>query len=210
LAKLAAGQAVGMVAIDFATRRRLRINGTLATLGPDGLEVTVDQAYGNCPQYIQQRHLQPTAAEPAHQSGWSDALNAGQTRLIEQADTFFLGTAHPSRGADSSHRGGTPGFVRVENGDLWWPDYHGNNMFNSLGNLAVDSTASLLFLDFATGGTLHLSGHAVVEWIAPGAPGDDDGTGRRVRFTPNHVVTGDVRLRATDLSPYRRNPALTS
>jgi predicted pyridoxine 5'-phosphate oxidase superfamily flavin-nucleotide-binding protein len=198
LADLPAGQPVGMIAIDFATRRRLRVNGTLVTTG-GGLEVAVEQAYGNCPQYIQQRHLVPaqaTAPQP-------------DTTLIEHADTFFLGTIHPSRGADASHRGGSPGFVRVEDGDLWWPDYHGNNMFNSLGNLAVDSTAALLFLDFTTGATLHLSGNAVVEWITPGTPGDDDSTGRRVRFTPTATATGSVPVRAAALIPYHRNPGLS-
>jgi hypothetical protein len=78
----------------------------------------------------------------------SETLGAEDIALIGGADTFFLGTVHPSRGADASHRGGTPGFVRVEGGQLWWPDYRGNNMFNSFGNLEVDKTAALLFVDF--------------------------------------------------------------
>ena len=45
------------------------------------------------------------------------------------------------RRRDASHRGGSPGFVRVDDGDLWWPDYAGNNMFNTLGNLAADPAA---------------------------------------------------------------------
>ena len=53
-------------------------------------------------------------------------------------------------------------------------------MFNSLGNLAVDDTAALLFVDFESGDALHLSGRAVVEWTTPGTPCDDGRTGRRV------------------------------
>ncbi|HEX3814628.1 MAG TPA: pyridoxamine 5'-phosphate oxidase family protein [Mycobacteriales bacterium] len=203
------GQPVGMLAIDFGTRRRMRVNGTLTAAGSDGLEMAVDQAYGNCPQYIQQRHLRRDgiAAAQFHAADFGDAE---QTRMIEQSDTFFLGTVHPERGADASHRGGTPGFVRVDGTSLWWPDYPGNNMFNSLGNIAIDDTTALLFLDFATGGTLHLSGTAAVEWTAPGARGDDGGTGRRTRFTPQHVVAGAaLPFRAADLIPYRRNPHLT-
>jgi hypothetical protein len=60
-------------------------------------------------------------------------------------------------------------------------------MFNSFGNLLIDPSAALLFVDFATGDTLHLSGTAEVEWSAPD-PGDDEATGRRVRFTPTRVV----------------------
>jgi hypothetical protein len=139
--------------------------------------------------------------------------------MIRRADTFFLGTTHPVRGSDASHRGGAPGFVRVdgsggapavtvigaseaanhrhpgsnarEREQLWWPDYPGNNMFNSFGNLAVDDRAAVLFIDFETGRTLHISGRAAVEWLAPGAPGDDAGTGRRVRFTIESVADGE-------------------
>jgi hypothetical protein len=55
-------------------------------------------------------------------------------------------------------------------------------MFNSLGNIAVDPVASLLFLDFTTGTALHLSGTATLEWDAPGE------TGRAVRFHPTRSV----------------------
>jgi predicted pyridoxine 5'-phosphate oxidase superfamily flavin-nucleotide-binding protein len=103
-----------------------------------------------------------------------------RTRLIAEADTFFLGTIHPERGADASHRGGPPGFVHVVDDGLWWPDFPGNNMFNSLGNLAVDPTAALLFIDYATGATLHMSGAAATVW----------GAERRVRFAPARSVDG--------------------
>lgn len=213
LADLQLGKTAGLIAIDFETRRRMRVNGTVTGSGPAGFEMAVDQAYGNCPQYIQQRHLDhserpvDTASSPA---GAQDSLGTGQRDLIERADTFFLGTEHPTRGTDASHRGGTPGFVRVEGDELWWPDYPGNNMFNSLGNLAVDDSAALLFVDFATGETVQLSGTATVDWIPAGAPGDDGGTGRRVRFAPRHVWAGHVALHADSVARYRRNPALTS
>ncbi|MEU1618367.1 pyridoxamine 5'-phosphate oxidase family protein [Streptomyces sp. NPDC005722] len=218
LAGLPAGGAAALIVIDFASRRRLRLNGTLAAAGDAGFELAVDQAYGNCPQYIQQRVLGPVPAggpgggdAPAGGARAADRLDAAQAALVARADTFFLGTAHPVRGADVSHRGGPPGFVRVtEDGGLWWPDYPGNNMFNSLGNLAADPAAALLFVDFPTGTTLQLSGTAEVDWTAPGTPGDDGGTGRRVRFTPRHVADGRVPVRAEDVLPYRRNPPLTA
>ena len=71
---------------------------------------------------------------------------------------------------------------------LWWPDYPGNNMFNSFGNLAVDDEAALLFVDFRSGTTLHLSGSAEVQWTPPGVAGDDGGVGRRVAFSVDCVV----------------------
>jgi len=184
---LAADQPVGMLAIEFATRRRVRVNGTLTQVGDDDLVISVDQAYGNCPKYIHPRHLERVDS-PAPPIERSSVLSAEQAQLIENADTFFLGTIHPSRGADASHRGGPPGFVHVEGNRLWWPDYPGNNMFNSFGNLAVDPSAALLFIDFETGTTLHISGRAILEWVTPSDA--DGGTGRRVSLTVDSVVWG--------------------
>ncbi|MEU3986304.1 pyridoxamine 5'-phosphate oxidase family protein [Streptomyces sp. NPDC026672] len=202
---LPAHQQAGLIVVDFAARRRLRLNGTLTDVGTDGLRVDVEQAYGNCPQFIHRRDLTPVppAAADAEPVRHGTALAPEDVELIRDSDTFLIGTTHPTRGSDASHRGGPAGFVHVEDGGLRWPDYAGNNMFNTLGNLAVDPTAALLFSDFTTGRTLHLSGRATVEWTSPGAPGDD-GTGRRVHFVPEHVVAGRLLpLRGPSASPGR-------
>jgi hypothetical protein len=179
LYRMPADQQVGLLVIELAIRRRVRINGHLIS-STDELEIAAEQAYGNCPQYIHPHEItQPASTLPVITDG---TLDDTATKLIEQADTFFLGTAHPTRGADTSHKGGEPGFVRVDGPDVWWPDFPGNNMFNSLGNIAVDPTTALLFLDFATGTALHLSGTATIEWDAPGE------TGRAVRFHPTRTV----------------------
>jgi uncharacterized protein len=212
LAGLPLGQSVGLIAIEFAIRRRLRVNGTLVSAG-DGLRIGVEEAFGNCPQYIQQRLIEPGAAAGSgdHGSLVGTELTPAQERIIRAADTFFLGTVHPRRGTDSSHKGGAAGFVRVDGGTLWWPDYPGNNMFNSFGNLAVDPVASMLFVDFRTGATLHLSGVAKLEWIVPDSPGDDGGTGRRVRFTPERIVqpVDALPIHVGDTVSYPRNPRLS-
>jgi predicted pyridoxine 5'-phosphate oxidase superfamily flavin-nucleotide-binding protein len=209
---LPAGQQAGLVVVEFATRRRVRVNGTLSAAGRDTLAIEVEQAYGNCPQYIHQRVLareDAGRADPGHVRR-DTALSPGDTALIRAADTFFLGTTNPERGSDTSHRGGVPGFVRVEGSRLWWPDYPGNNLFNSFGNLAVDPEAALLFFDFDTGQTLQLSGTAEVDWDAAGRPGDDGQTGRRAVFILQRLVAGRLlRSRQVADSPYPRNPALT-
>ncbi|MFC4244543.1 pyridoxamine 5'-phosphate oxidase family protein [Gryllotalpicola reticulitermitis] len=201
-----------MTTVEFAARRRVRINGALVAASEDRLVVEVDQAYGNCPQYIQQRLLEPAAGAPTAAEIFPDvALSDSDAQLIGTADTLFLGTVNPERGADASHRGGAAGFVRVETRTLlWWPDYPGNNLFNSLGNLAVDPEASLAFIDFDAGRTLQLSGTAHVEWDHVGDPGDDAGTGRRVVFETQRVVSGR-RLGAHEIThqPYPRNPVVT-
>ena len=188
---LPAGGPVGMIAIDFARRRRFRVNGTLTAVG-EGLLVEVDQAYGNCPQYIHPRVLDaaPSAVGATRARG-DDGLDERDTALIGRADTFFLGTVHPDRGADASHKGGPAGFVRVaDERTLWWPDYAGNNMFNSLGNLVVDPAVAMLFVDFATGETLQLSGTARLERHAD--PDVEGGTGRRVTVTVAPLARGAV------------------
>jgi uncharacterized protein len=201
-----------MIAVEFATRRRVRVNGTLTEADDGRLVVDADQAFGNCPQYIQERVLGP--GHPGQASGPGEtrhgtSLEAADVELIRDADTFFLGTAHPERGADASHRGGTPGFVRVEGNQLWWPDYPGNNMFTSFGNLAVNPEAALLFIDFRAAVTLHLSGRASIEWGQPGAPGDDGRTGRRARFDVERLVTSRLPAHEVAHRSYPRNPALT-
>lgn len=209
---LGASQKIGMTAIDFATRRRVRINGTLTLSGAGDLRVEVEQAYENCPQYIQSRLLTPDN----HGLHRRDHIRHGSTlapedvELIRSADTFFLGTANPERGADASHRGGPPGFVRVDGDGLWWPDYPGNNLFNSFGNLAMRPEASLLFFDFTTRRTLQLSGGVEIEWGEPGRPGDDGHTGRIAWFIPQRLVAGHLLpAREVTHTPYPRNPALT-
>lgn len=209
LRDLPAPQAVGLIVIEFALRRRLRVNGTLARAGRDGLRVDVGEAFGNCPQYIQARilHEAPAPSRSAGPIRRGLALTEEDAALIRRSDTFFIGTTHPGRGADASHRGGPPGFVRVQNGRLWWPDYRGNNMFNTLGNLDLDPTAVLLVPDFATGRALHLSGRAALRWITPGSPGDDGHTGRRVDFTPQRLVAATLLpLQAGSVAAAPDNP----
>ncbi|GLE52102.1 pyridoxamine 5'-phosphate oxidase family protein [Mycobacterium montefiorense] len=191
------GQQIGLIAIEFAARRRIRINGSLVDRDNAGMTVRVDQAYGNCPQYIHRRDIYVSAVtSPVEHSRHTTSLIAADRAMIEAADTFFLGTTHPTRGSDASHRGGPAGFVRVDSPTrLWWPDYPGNNMFNSFGNLAVDDEAALLFVDFVTGASLQLSGTAQVEWTSPEADGDDGGVGRRVAFTVGSVVALGGRRR---------------
>jgi hypothetical protein len=180
-------QPVGIVVMEFAAKRRVRINGTLAATVDGTLEVDVVQAYGNCPQYIHPRRISAENDGAATDSdvGRGVSLGADDIALIRSADTFFLGTTHPDRGNDASHRGGPAGFVRADAATVEWPDYPGNNMFNSFGNLEIDPTAALLFMDFDSGRTLALSGRAVVDWEKSAERAD---TGRWVRFTAESVV----------------------
>lgn len=194
LGELVPGRPLGLLAIEFARRRRVRVNGVVTAVDAAGFDVAADQAYGNCPKYIHPRALQappgPDVPGPVTAVRCGETLTAADVDLVRRSDTLLLGTGHPTRGADASHRGGPAGFVRVvDERTLWWPDLPGNNIFNSLGNLAVDPAAALAFVDFTGGDTLHLSGNARVEWTRPD-PDVDLGTGRRVRFTVEALVAG--------------------
>jgi predicted pyridoxine 5'-phosphate oxidase superfamily flavin-nucleotide-binding protein len=160
---------VGLLVLDPTTRGRIRINGTARRVD-GGIEIAVREAFGNCPKHIQRR--EPVAVDPDRRPGRpvvSEALDAGQRRLILEADTLFVASRHPERGADASHRGGCPGFV-VPSDDgrgLTFPDYAGNAMFQTLGNLTVDPAVGLLVVDWDDGRALHLTGRATVVWDDP-------------------------------------------
>ena len=191
---LRAGDDVGLLGIELHTRRRNRVNGRLAPGDGDGLVLSVEQSFGNCPQYIaerQWRRAQPTSSNA--RGVRSAALSPAHRPLIERADTFFIASGfrgagdNPAFGMDASHRGGDPGFVRVANpASLTFPDYAGNNHFNTLGNLALDPRAGLLFVDFERGDLLQLSGRARIDWDAPEIR-EFPGARRLVRFDIDEV-----------------------
>jgi predicted pyridoxine 5'-phosphate oxidase superfamily flavin-nucleotide-binding protein len=154
---------LGLLVLDPRTRQRMRFNGR-GLLSPEGVFLLVAQVYGNCPKYIQRRRLEPDGEAPREGSTRvSSTLDPRQRSTVDGADTFFIASFHPEGGADASHRGGHPGFVRaVGPRTLLFPDYPGNGMFNTLGNLAAYPQAGLLFVDFAGGDLLQLTGRAHV------------------------------------------------
>lgn len=199
-ANLVARPELGLLVLDPRTRQRVRFNGR-GLWSPDGLFLLADEIYGNCPKYIQRRRLVEESAREAMAARRSSSLVASQRARIEAADTFFIATWHPGGGADASHRGGRPGFVRVQDEKtLLFPDYPGNNMFNTLGNLAGHPRAGLLFVDFAGGDVLQLTGRAEVVW--------EPDTGVRVEIEEISDTPGGSPLRFALVEPWPRNPPL--
>ncbi len=158
---------MGVLAIALANRRRLRLNGK-AEIQPEGqINLQIQQVFFNCPKYIQVRYLETEITESLKQPEItsSDYLTHHQQNWIAQADTFFIASSHPEIGADASHRGGYPGFVQVlHSKKLVFPDYSGNNMFQTFGNLAINPNAGILFINFEQGHTLQLTGKATLIW----------------------------------------------
>jgi predicted pyridoxine 5'-phosphate oxidase superfamily flavin-nucleotide-binding protein len=194
-AHLAIGAPVGVLGLEPATRRRNRMNGRVAAVSSGGFEVEVDQCFGNCAQYIQARTPQQVAIGPTSARHLGAQLDAPARALVEGADTLFIASAASASalearngGVDVSHRGGKPGFVRVEdlNGAtvLSWPEFTGNFFFNTLGNLILHPHAGLLFVDHDSGDVLQLTGRAEVT---------DDGAELRSFIGARFMVQAQVR-----------------
>lgn len=189
------GRAVGLLGIDFMTRRRNRLNGTVRRTDGHGFAVGVEQSFGNCPRYIHPRDFEfvrdPAVASPQPVTE-TRSLDARARHIVRAADTFFV-ASYVDRGdgvrqVDVSHRGGPPGFVRVEpDGSLTIPDFSGNRFFMTLGNFRVNPKAGLLFIDPGTGDMLQMTGDARV---LPGTSGVAafEGAERLWSFGPRRVL----------------------
>jgi predicted pyridoxine 5'-phosphate oxidase superfamily flavin-nucleotide-binding protein len=189
---------VGGLALEPGTRRRMRLNGT-AWSDASGVWIELEQVYSNCPKYIATRHVEAVEpSTPVRHAGTE--LDAPAAELLAAADTAFVATRAPA-GVDVSHKGGNPGFLDVLDAHtLEWPDYTGNAMFNTLGNIVLDPATGLTVIDPTTGTTLQLSGRAALRW------GDER---RFIRLTV------DAAVRSEHAAPLRwaldrpaRNPPL--
>jgi len=168
---LGAGADIGLLGIEFVSRRRNRVNGRIQDHDSGAIRLAVDQTFGNCPQYIRQRAWQRVEQPSPGTPRQGRRLTAHQKQWITDADTFFIASGYrgegdsPKFGMDASHRGGDPGFVHVEDDrHLVFPDYAGNHYFNTLGNLVLDPRAGLLFVDFERGSMLQLAVRTTIDW----------------------------------------------
>ena len=168
---------VGGLALEPGTRRRMRLNGEAAT-DAGGTTIRLEQVYSNCPKYIATRVVEAVVARPSPARAAGSELDARAIALLAAADTAFVATRGPD-GVDVSHRGGRPGFLeRVDERTIVWPDYQGNRMFNTLGNIEADGLCGLTVVDPEDGTTLSVSGRAEILWDRE----------RAVRLTVDAVV----------------------
>jgi uncharacterized protein len=174
------GAPIGLLGIELHTRRRNRMNGTVVAMNDSRFVVRVRQSFGNCPQYIQARAPAPAERRQASSKPEREGalLSERAAELVTRADTCFIASASsaPSgdgraEGVDISHRGGKPGFVRVALGDgatvLTLPDFRGNFLFNTLGNIVANPRAGLMVIDFASGDVVSLTGRGEVVFDGP-------------------------------------------
>jgi predicted pyridoxine 5'-phosphate oxidase superfamily flavin-nucleotide-binding protein len=208
LSRLAMGRDVGMLAIELATRRRLRINGTVEEITATEIAVRVRESVPNCPKYIQRREprdMPPTSDVASETRG--HAIDDERRALLDGVDTAFVGSLHPSRGVDASHRGGAPGFITVVDAKtLRVPDYPGNSMFLTLGNFEIDPRASLAAVDFDRNRVVSFSGLARLAFDVERADHPTGGTGRYWELAVREWVQFDLpatlRWDLLDSSPF--------
>ncbi|ASP33382.1 pyridoxamine 5'-phosphate oxidase family protein [Labrenzia sp. VG12] len=167
----AAGADIGLLGIELATRRRNRANGRVAVNDDAGIRFALGQSFGNCPQYIRARKYWWSPDKPEGSATRGTALTESQQDWIRAADTFFIASGYrgeddnPAYGMDTSHRGGEAGFVEIlDERTLRFPDYAGNRFYNTIGNILKDPRVGFLFVDFASGSLLQLTGRASIDW----------------------------------------------
>jgi predicted pyridoxine 5'-phosphate oxidase superfamily flavin-nucleotide-binding protein len=210
---LVPGAALGLLGLELPARRRSRADGTVAAVDPAGLTVALRRSFGNCPKYIQARDWRPCPRDPGPCER-GDGHDPSWRPLVAAADTLFIASHHAdpaAGGVDVSHRGGPPGFVRFgADGRLWLPDYAGNFLFNTLGNLLHEPRCGLLFIDFAAGDLLHLACVAEIVWpdrmTLPGEP-VPAGAERMLALTPGRWRLRRARLRLA-FGPPSPSPSL--
>jgi uncharacterized protein len=95
-------------------------------------------------------------------------LDDNSRRFIEAVDMFFLATADEQGRPNCSYKGGAPGFVRVvDSRTIAFPNYDGNGMYLSMGNVGRNANVGLLFIDFERGSRLRLNGTASIDQSDP-------------------------------------------
>lgn len=165
------GDRIGLLGIEFISKRRNRLNVIITDINQKNIQVKVLQSYGNCPKYIQPKILVTNPHYDTQSTSSTVSLTQNIQELIINADAFFIasrfddGQALNNRGVDISHRGGVAGFITInEKGQLLVPDYVGNGFFNTLGNLLENPIASLLFCDWQQGHAYQITVSSEILW----------------------------------------------
>ncbi|TVY81917.1 hypothetical protein LSUE1_G003749 [Lachnellula suecica] len=166
-----AGKMVSGLGIDLETRRRVKLYGRMVAgalaatdegVGEVQLVVKIEQSLGNCPKYLNKKHIVPHLPKPKLVSD-TLPLPPQALEIITKSDLFFISSSNHESDMDTNHRGGPPGFVRIlsnnENGlTIVYPEYSGNRLYQTLGNLNTTPRAGLVFPNFENGDVLYVTG----------------------------------------------------
>ncbi|KAF1925071.1 uncharacterized protein M421DRAFT_70768 [Didymella exigua CBS 183.55] len=223
------GKMISGLALDLVTRKRVKLAGKMAAGSLRSVEVEVEegaespadapptqdqiqlvteieQSMGNCPKYMNQYEIHPALLAPSVLSS-GPSLSPEAASLVERADMLFLST---SGGADmdTNHRGGAPGFIRtISASRIVYPEYSGNRLYQSLGNLQLNPLIGVTIPDFETGNVLYTTGRASIligpdaEKMIPGINLAVDITLTETRLV-KHGLAFRGTLRPNGHSPY--------
>ncbi|KAL8738296.1 MAG: hypothetical protein Q9181_000885 [Wetmoreana brouardii] len=181
---------VSGLGIDLATRSRVKLAGRVVASALDRLSgelqdgsagvtqaqmvIKIEQSLGLCPKYLNKKQIVPTLPEPELVS---DALPLplGATKLLAKADLFFISSSYNGLTMGTNNRGGPPGFLRVMENDssgtaLVYPEYSGNRLYQTLGNLHTTPRAGIVIPDLDSGDVLYVTGTTEI-LIGPEAAG---------------------------------------
>lgn len=191
------GHSLGLLGDELSTRRRNRINGRISDRDATGfvIVIVIEQSYGNCPRYIQQREYgfvrdqKIPSSETALQL---DKLNEATLALIASVDTLFISSYVDVEGGvmqvDVSHKGGRPGFSKVdERGVITIPDFAGNMYFYTLGNILINPKCGLTYVNFSNGDSSQIAGEGVIDFDSPEVT-CFQGAKRRLCINPNQII----------------------
>jgi uncharacterized protein len=121
------------------------------------------ELYHDGSRALQDRFDTRRLADRLEQVKVHDRFTPDDRAFIAQMDMVFLATADAEGRPTCSYKGGDPGFVRVvDDRTLAFPNYDGNGMYLSMGNLAVNPAVGLLFIDFERQRRMRVDGTAAV------------------------------------------------
>jgi predicted pyridoxine 5'-phosphate oxidase superfamily flavin-nucleotide-binding protein len=138
----------------------------------------VSERYHDGSRALQDRFDTRRTADRLDERIVREVIGPEDRAFIERMDMFFLATADAAGQPQCSYKGGDPGFVRVlDERTLAFPNYDGNGMYLSLGNVLVNPHVGLLLIDFVAErpsrmrieGTASIAEHDELAWEYPGA-----------------------------------------
>jgi NAD(P)H-flavin reductase len=223
------GRMVSGLTIDLETRKRTKLYGRMIAgalsmredeatesrqhIAEVQLVLKIEQSLGNCPKYLNKKHIELADSNPTLVSD-GPQLPQRALDLLSKADLFFLSSANHGQDMDTNHRGGPPGFVRVISNDstgtvLCYPEYSGNRLYQTLGNLKVNPVVGICVPDFDTGDMLYLTGTTDI-LVGPDAANllPRSNLAIKIALTAARYVATALPFRGTpgELSPY--NPVV--
>lgn len=171
--------------LELSERWRSKISGTIegapqpsSISSQKHIRLSVTESQENCPKYINARmvsyHRRSPKLRLRHLGSNNVLIDKACREHIGLCDAIFIATRHMGThgrasgdaeySMDVNHRGGKPGFVRCsgDGSTLYFPEYSGNRIYSTLGNIQTDHVAGVVFPSFTTGNVLYVTGQADV------------------------------------------------